>query len=166
MGFFGFGFFTVPRVARACFENGANVTVTKFTRQAADLAAVYLYKEGLFLRAYNEGAYGFIQQIHACKPLRRFVKSAGVDRVVCGVPHTVLAALPGFAQATEVDALTWRWPLVNAVEPAQYAAWRESLPLQPAYAGTATAAAPIDPAQRLVDQLMQFNLAASTRRAQ
>jgi hypothetical protein len=32
----------------------------------------------------------------ACKPMRRFVKSAGADRVMCGVPLTVLAQLPGF----------------------------------------------------------------------
>ena len=68
--------------------------VTKFSRQAADLAAVYLYKEGLFVRAYNEGAYGFIHELLECKPLRRFVKSAGTDRVVCGVPFTALAAMP------------------------------------------------------------------------
>jgi hypothetical protein len=84
-------------------EKGAGVVVTKFSRQAADLGAVYLYKEGLFARAYNEGAYGFIHQVMACKPMRRFVKSAGVDRVVCGVPLTVLAQLPGFAQATQLS---------------------------------------------------------------
>jgi hypothetical protein len=80
--------------------------VTKFSRQAADLGAVYLYKEGLFVRAYNEGAYGFIHQLLQCKPLRRFVKSAHTDRVVCGVPFTVIAALPAFQEAIPMDALT------------------------------------------------------------
>ena len=47
--------------------------MTKFEQQAADLAGVYLYKEGLFVRAYNEGAFAFIHQILACKPMRRFV---------------------------------------------------------------------------------------------
>ena len=143
--------------------------VTKFSRQAADLGAIYLYKEGLFLRAYNEGAYGFIQQVLECKPLRRFVKSANTDRVVCGVPFTVLAALPAFVQAIPVDALTWRWPLATPVDRAQYDAWREALPL---------AASPLTPALsplpggegvnggaaelRLIEQLMRFNVAAST----
>lgn len=90
------------------------VVVTKFTRQAADLDAIYLYQEGLFVRAYNEGAYGFIHQVLACKPLRRFVKSAGSDRVVCGVPLTLLRTLPGFVQATQLDALTWPWPTARA----------------------------------------------------
>lgn len=43
-------------------EEGGGTALTKFARQAADLTAVFLYKEGLFVRAYNEGAYGFIHQ--------------------------------------------------------------------------------------------------------
>lgn len=35
---------------------GNGVVLTQFSRQAADLGAVYLYQEGLFVRAYNEGA--------------------------------------------------------------------------------------------------------------
>ena len=35
---------------------GNGVVLTKFSRQAADPGAVYLYKEGLFVRACNEGA--------------------------------------------------------------------------------------------------------------
>ena len=139
-----------------------HVVLTKFSRQAADLGAVFLYKEGLFVRAYNEGAFGLIHHILACKPLRRFVKSAGTDRVVCGVPLTVAEALPGFAQATQIDATIWRWPLATPVEPALYAAWREALPM--AVAGEVAPAAANSPnrAQHLVDQLMRFNLAAST----
>ena len=56
-------------------ESSNGAVLTKFSRQAADPGAVYLYKEGLFVRAYNEGAYGFIHQVLACKPMRRFVKS-------------------------------------------------------------------------------------------
>lgn len=139
------------------------MTVTKFSRQAADLAAVYLYKEGLFARAYNEGAYGFIHQVLACKPMRRFVKAAGEDRVVCGVPFTVLAKLPGFAQAGQLDALTWRWPLTTPVDRVQYDAWREALPLIPTVAAAAAPVPPLaDLAQRLIEQLIHFNVAAST----
>jgi len=138
--------------------------VTKFSRQAADLGAVYLYKEGLFVRAYNEGAYGFIHQVLACKPIRRFVKSAGADRVVCGVPYSVVAVLPGFAQASQLDALTWRWTLTEPVERARYDAWREALPLMVPGASAASAPAlPVaDVAQRLIGQLIEFNVAAST----
>ena len=39
-------------------EQGERKLVSKFSRQAADLGAVFIYKEGLFARAYNEGAYG------------------------------------------------------------------------------------------------------------
>ncbi len=139
--------------------------MTKFSRQAADLEAVYLYKEGLFVRAYNEGAYGFIHHVLVCKPMRRFVKSAGADRVVCGVPYSVVAGLPGFAQASQLDALTWRWPLAEPVGRAQYDAWREALPLMMPGVSAPTIdvgdAAQVTPnlAQRLIDQLMQFNLA-------
>ena len=38
-------------------EQGEREVVSKFSRQAADLGAVFVYKEGLFARAYNEGAY-------------------------------------------------------------------------------------------------------------
>ena len=138
--------------------------VTKFSRQAADLGAVFLYKEGLFVRAYNEGAYGFIHQILPCKPMRRFVKSAHTDRVVCGVPFTVLAALPAFGEATQVDALTWRWPLASPVDRGQYEAWREGLPLLTANAGDAVPPLPEGESheRRLIEQLMRFNVAAST----
>lgn len=147
--------------------------VTKFSRQAADLGAVYLYQEGLFVRAYNEGAYAFIHQVLACKPLRRFVKSAGADRVVCGVPLTVLAQLAGFAQATPFEPLSWRWPLRLPVERALYEAWRDALPLSVprasavlAGASASTAAVPAwavaDLAQRLMNQWLQFNVATST----
>lgn len=141
--------------------------MTKFEQQAADLAGVYLYKEGLFVRAYNEGAFAFIQQVLACKPMRRFVKSAGEDRVVCGVPFSVFAGLPGFADASQRNALTWRWPLAAPVAPADYEVWRDSLPLQAANspdnkAAAAPQPAAETPAQRLLAALLAFNVAAST----
>jgi hypothetical protein len=136
--------------------------LTKFARQAADLGAVFLYKEGLFVRAYNEGAYGFIHQVLACKPMRRFVKSAGEDRVVCGVPLTTLEKLPEFAVASQLDASTWRWPLVAPVDRVQYEAWCAGLPLEMQGAVVAPTPPPVDLAQRLIDRLMQFNVAAST----
>lgn len=144
------------------FEQDAGVAVTKFSRQADDLGAVYLYKEGLFVRAYNEGAYGFVHHVMACKPMRRFVKAIAGDRVVCGVPLTVLEKLPGFGQSRQLDALTWRWPLASPVERAQYDAWRESLPLIMPGASAVDAPPVADLAQRLIDRLMQFNVAAST----
>ena len=110
-------------------EQGEWEVVSKFSRQAADLGAVFIYKEGLFARAYNEGAYGFIHHFMACKPLRRFVKAIAGDRVVCGVPLITLRKLPSFVQAEQLDALTWRWPLVAPVDQSAYDAWRESLPL-------------------------------------
>jgi len=138
----------------------------KFLQQAADPEAVYLYKEGLFVRAYNEGAYGFIHHVLACKPMRRFVKAAGADRVVCGVPLTTLEKLPGFAVATQVDAATWRWPLNVPVDRAQYEVWRAALPLEMSGASAASADEAVlsaeASAQRLIERLMQFNVAAST----
>lgn len=51
-------------------ESEENDRVTKFSRQAADPGAAYLYKEELFARAYNEVAYGFIHLVMACKPMQ------------------------------------------------------------------------------------------------
>lgn len=137
--------------------------LTKFSRQAADLGAVFLYKEGLFVRSYNEGAYGFIHHVLACKPMRRFVKAAGTDRVVCGVPLASLEKLAGFAQATQLDATTWRWPLATPVDLPQYEVWRAALPLEmPGAVAGVMPAPPADLARRLIGQLMQFNVAAST----
>jgi hypothetical protein len=172
---FDFCFFlVVPREARRYFfgvhlmpSGDESRVLTKFTRQAADLGSVYLYQAGLFVRAYNEGAYGFIHQVLACKPLRCFVKLAGTNRVVCGVPLTLLRTLPGFAQASQLDALTWRWPLAGAVDRVLYDAWRLALPLLPSRS-TAALPVPADSgqagylAQALVDQLLQFNLANSS----
>lgn len=147
-------------------ESEQSDRVTKFSRQAADLGAVYIYKEGLFARAYNEGAYGFVNHIVSCRPVRRFVKSIDGDRVMCGVPLTALRRLPAFGQASQIDANTWRWPLAVPFEKALYEAWRTSLPLKMPEAPVAVCAVskpPVaDPAQRLIDRLMQFNVAANT----
>ena len=35
-------------------EQGEREVVSKFSRQAADLGAVFIYKEGLFARAYEK----------------------------------------------------------------------------------------------------------------
>lgn len=144
-------------------EQGYRKVVSKFSRQAADLGAVFIYKEGLFARAYNnEGAYGFIHHVMECKPLRRFVKSAGADRVVCGVRLTVLAKLPGFGQASQLDALTWHWPLASPIDRAQYDAWREHLPL--IMSGVSSAVAVVttlpraDLARRLIDNARRVRL--------
>jgi len=44
-------------------EQGEREVVSKFSRQAADLGAVFNYKEGLFVRAYNEGEPGRVGKI-------------------------------------------------------------------------------------------------------
>ncbi len=134
--------------------------LTKFSRQAADLCSVYLYKEGLFLRAYNEGAYGFVHQVMACKPIRRFVKAIGDDRIVCGAPQTTVAKLPAFIQAEQIDAVIWRLPLSKPVDLAQYHAWREGLPLIAKEEASQVKTA--NPMQQIMDRLMQFNVATST----
>ena len=141
----------------------------KCERQAADLGAVWLYQEGLFVLAYNEGAYGFIHQILGCKPMRRFVKSAGEDRVVCGVPFSVVAALPGFALAQAQGDLSWRWPLATTVDPTAYHAWREKLPIQaarksdqsPALSVPASDSIPAC-AQNVLTQLLAFDVGSNT----
>ena len=149
-------------------EPGSRQVLNKYARQAADLGAVYLYKEGLFVRAYNEGAYAFIHQVMACKPLRRFVKSIAGDRVVCGVPLTTLMTQPEVAQASQIDALIWRWPMSAPIEREMYEAWRETLPLilpnesAPKVDGGGAAQTVPDTAHRLIERLMLFNVAAST----
>jgi hypothetical protein len=62
------------------------------------------------------------------------------------------------------QTMSWRWPLAKPVERAQYEAWRASLPLMMPNVGVATLAPtnPGNPAQGLVNQLMQFNVATST----
>lgn len=53
--------------------------MTKFEQQAADLSGVYLYKEGLFVRVYNERAFAFIHHARNIKPVNLKVDTSLVQ---------------------------------------------------------------------------------------
>lgn len=52
--------------------------------------SIYLYKEGMFWRAYQHSAYFTVRDLKSCTPLRKTVKKIKAELVYIGFPDTVL----------------------------------------------------------------------------
>lgn len=57
---------------------------------------INLYREGLFLKAYNHSAFLFQKHVRSFRPVRKYYKSVGADVVMLGFPSGNLPAVfPG-----------------------------------------------------------------------
>ena len=56
---------------------------------------IYLYPEGLFLKAYQRSAYLFIRHCGAVKPTKKMIKAVGCEVVHIGFPTTSLEKYAG-----------------------------------------------------------------------
>lgn len=62
----------------------------KLALETADSTNIYLYREGLFWKAYERSAIKFVQTITAYQINTRFCKVAGMEVISLGFPDTVL----------------------------------------------------------------------------
>ena len=60
---------------------------------------IFLHQEGIFWKLYERSAFWFVQNRHAFRATRRYVKNIGVDVVSIGFPMT---AYDTYASSLEV----------------------------------------------------------------
>ena len=65
------------------------ITVEKLsmTSRAASHATIVLFREGNFMKAYDESAFMFVTHFKAYQVNRSFVKTVGQDVYSLGFPH-------------------------------------------------------------------------------
>jgi len=64
---------------------------------------IYLYPEGLFLKAYQRSAYLFIRNCGAVKPTKKMIKAVGCEVVHIGFPATSLGKYAGANKITQLE---------------------------------------------------------------
>ncbi|MCF0257958.1 MAG: hypothetical protein HUK10_16990 [Bacteroides heparinolyticus] len=144
---------------------------------------IILYREGLFRKAYECSAYALCTQVHPLKTTKRFLKVVGGEMVSVGFPQSGDAKFIGGLERMEEteDRLVLKAPA--PIDPQEFEAWKEALPLQPPRAAPkapAPASAPkeggsdggerkegeataVMPAERVVaERLRLFDLAGRT----
>lgn len=60
------------------------------TREKENNSCIFLYKEGIFWKAYEKSAYAFCVSYQNYKPTRKLIKSIGEEVVSIGFPVAVL----------------------------------------------------------------------------
>lgn len=101
---------------------------------------IILYREGLFRKAYERSAYALCTQVHPLKATKRYLKVVGGEMVSVGFPQSGDTKFIGGLERMEEteDRLVLKAPA--PIDPQEFEAWKEALPLQP------PRAAPKDPA--------------------
>lgn len=89
---------------------------------------IYLYREGLFWKAYEYSAYKFVHTVRAYHPLKKWMKGLGRDIVSLGFPDSVLAEILQGKTVEQADEKKW---IIRGTEPAgeeAFESWKEGLP--------------------------------------
>ena len=71
------------------------INVTAETLHATSLQQIHLWKEGVFWVAYEQSAYA-IWLLKKYKPVKKFIKSVGMEVVSIGFPATALASVEAY----------------------------------------------------------------------
>lgn len=80
----------------------------KIAQELNNANSIYLLKEGIFWRAYNQSAMRFVNNMKPLKIIRKYIKKAGQEIFYCGFPESSLdnirekAIEKGF-QITEIN---------------------------------------------------------------
>jgi len=135
----------------------------KKLRLSADTQHGYGFRQGLFVRLYEQGLYWFVVHVKPLKPMLERVKG-GEPLVYGGLPVSSFEALTtqGTLQWTEATEYGWKWPYAQQTQGAGedfsgFPAWRE----------TALAAEPLLKSssangRNILREIRAFNLAGST----
>lgn len=60
----------------------------KIEQESKNVNAIYLHKEGMFWRAYNQSAMLFVDNLKSLKIIRRYIKNVKQDIFYCGFPES------------------------------------------------------------------------------
>lgn len=91
---------------------------------------IHLYREGLFLKAYDRSAFLFQKHVKSFKPIKKFFKSVNGDVIMLGFPSGNLSALLPETEFLERDEMhvCFACPEINLRE---YELWFGSVPMAP-----------------------------------
>lgn len=91
---------------------------------------IYLYREGLFWKAYEYSAYQFVHTVRAYNPQKKWMKGLQRDIVSLGFPDRVLAEILQGRTAEQIDEKKW---IIRGTEPVgeeEFENWKEKMPRQ------------------------------------
>lgn len=98
-------------------------------REEDNWNTVYLYKEGIFLKAYAHSAYLVYMYIHEFKVSRRYIKSVNQDVFSLGFPESTAAKwLYGYRYTWISDRIV-RCEINRECDEAGYQAWMDTIPV-------------------------------------
>lgn len=95
---------------------------------------IHLYREGLFLKAYNRSAFLFQKYARSFKPVKKYYKSVGADVVMLGFPSANLSAVFPDGDFESADAMHVCVACPGEINLREYEAWLgtvEALPEKP-----------------------------------
>ena len=128
--------------------------------ESDNLTKIILYKEGLFLRAYEKSAFSLCT-LYGFKPIRRKVKSLGnQDIVYAGFPASQLHKYIGKELLEEQNDGTFVLDFGVPIEVEYYEEWVNRIPYSEPSVKTKPSADNMP--KDIVGKLRSFNLADST----
>lgn len=128
---------------------------------------IYLYREGLFWKAYEYSAYKFVRTVRAYHPQKKWMKGLACDIVSLGFPDSVFAEIIQGKTAEQEDEKKW---IIRGTEPAgeeAFERWKEGLPrhgatvtgMEPAGSGVTTQPASVGEIHRPNERAVLSKLA-------
>lgn len=129
---------------------------------------VYLYREGLFWKAYEYSAYTFVRSFRPYRAQKKWIKGIKQEVVSIGFPDSKLAEIIDGHEKEEISEKMIGIKGTPLVDEAAFQEWKSGMPSQdnpqsaPAGpAGEASAKAPVDK-DGLLARLTAFRVECST----
>lgn len=92
---------------------------------------IHLFREGLFLKAYQRSAFLFLNNIKEFRTIKKFFKAAGADVVMIGFPSKLLETIIVPEKIEQIDEWHSCIPCDEPLRENEYQAWFNSIPLTP-----------------------------------
>lgn len=92
---------------------------------------IHLFREGLFLRAYQHSAFLFLNNVKDFKVVKKHYKAAGCEVVIIGFPSSLLESLFPKESIEQVDEWHFSVPCGQLFDKNDYQKWFDSVELLP-----------------------------------
>jgi len=137
------------------------MTVQEKINLAAQPNKLYLFKEGMFYKIYNENALWFVQYIKPYKVTIKYIKNCKQEVYSIGFPSTFLSkinfkglALPNKNATTQIVSYTIKQHFINTVAYTNWCASFSKQKMQTPVTNTVQAS--------IITALQNFNIAIKT----
>ncbi|WP_295939139.1 hypothetical protein [uncultured Alistipes sp.] len=91
---------------------------------------IHLFREGLFLKAYQHSALLFIKNVKNFKSVKQYYKAVDAEVVMLGFPSNQLDTLIG-SGVQQLDPWHFVVQCDEPLDPNEYRVWFDSIPLAP-----------------------------------